>query len=110
MALIREHLLKVAFTTRFCYATVIRRTDPLSQGTEVVSASTLEPEIRELLKKDNKSTSDTHAAALVGRLLAQRALQMDLSSVHFQFARDERYHGKLKALLDSVQESGVQLK
>jgi large subunit ribosomal protein L18 len=110
MALIKEHLLKVAFTNRFCYATIFRRTDPLSQGTEVVSASTFEPELQELLKKDKKSTCDSQAAALVGRVLAQRALQKDLSSVHFQFARDERYHGKLKALLDSVQESGVALK
>lgn len=37
-------------------------------------------------------------------------MQHNLRSVHFQFARDERYHGKLKSLLDSVGEAGLPLK
>ena len=38
-------------------------------------------------------------------------MQHNLRSVHFQFARDERYHGgKLNSLPDSVGEAGLPLK
>jgi large subunit ribosomal protein L18 len=110
MALIKEHLLKIAFTGRFCYASILRRTNPLSDGEQVVTASTLEPEVRQALIADGRSCSDTAAAALVGKLLAERAKQHNVENVHFRFARDERYHGKLKALLDGVREAGLPLK
>jgi ribosomal protein L18 len=110
MALVKEHILKIAFTSRYCYASIVRRTEPLQAGVQVCSASTQEPEVRAALSADKKSCSDTQAAALVGRLIAQRALQHNVSSVHFQLDRDAKYHGKVKSLLDSVREAGLPLK
>jgi large subunit ribosomal protein L18 len=110
MALVKEHLLKIAFTSRFCYASIIFRPDPQRPGTEVCSASTAEPEVRQALIEGKKSCSDTQAAALVGRLIAQRALEQNVDSVHFRYARDQRYNGKLKSMLDSVREGGLPLK
>ena len=108
MALIREHLLKIAFSNKYCYASILRRTDPLSEGSVVVSASTAE--LREELQAEKKSTADKAAAALVGQMIAQRAAQLNIGSVHFQYDRGQRYHGKLKALLDAVTGAGLPLK
>ena len=66
----------------------------------VAAASTLEKELRE--SKGN----DKAAAAVVGKLLAERALAKGIEKVHFD--RNGRpYHGRIAALADGAREGGL---
>lgn len=69
----------------------------------LVSASTLDKEIRDTLK----ATSNAEAAKEVGKLIAKRALAAGVKAVAFDrsgFA----YHGRVKALADAARETGLE--
>ena len=40
------------------------------------------------------------AASVVGKLLAERALAKDVASVHWDRKHGQKYHGKIKAVID----------
>ncbi|BAQ65779.1 50S ribosomal protein L18 [Geminocystis sp. NIES-3709] len=82
------------------YAQVI---DDVSQNT-LVSASTIDKELKE--KFANKSTSNSDASAEVGKLVAQRALAKGIDKVVFDRGGN-LYHGRVKALADAARESGL---
>eukprot|EP00245_Coleochaete_scutata_P010558 TRINITY_DN3729_c0_g2_i1.p1 TRINITY_DN3729_c0_g2~~TRINITY_DN3729_c0_g2_i1.p1 ORF type:complete len:107 (+),score=31.14 TRINITY_DN3729_c0_g2_i1:142-462(+) len=93
--------LKHFFSNNYLYAQVI-----YSPTKEVVAAaSTIEKSLRETLR----STSDKEAAAKVGQLVAERLKAKDLHAVSFTLKRGERYHGKLRSLLDGIVGAGVSL-
>lgn len=71
----------------------------------LVTASSIEKGLKEALQ----STSDKQAAAMVGQTLGQRMLEQSVSAVAFEMKPGERYHGKLRALLDALTEAGVKL-
>lgn len=72
-------------------------------GTTLVSASTLEGELR----KQISSGGNREAAAAVGKLIAQRALEKGYKEVVFD--RGGRlYHGRVAALADGAREAGLQ--
>ncbi len=71
-------------------------------GHTLVSASTLEPELRNTLP----STGNKEAAAAVGRLLAQRALEKGITQVVFDRG-GFKYHGRVAALADAAREAGL---
>jgi len=71
------------------------------KGTTLVSASTLEEEVKV------KSTSSIEGAKAVGALLAQRAKAKGIQNVVFDRS-GYLYHGRVKALADSARESGLQ--
>lgn len=74
-----------------------------SQGKTLVYASSLEPEI----KKQSKSTGNVKAAQLVGKSIAQKALEKKIKRVVFD--RGGRiYHGRVKAVADGARESGLE--
>ena len=75
-----------------------------SVGETLVSASTVDKKVRDKLRGScNKKT-----AALVGELVAQRALEVNIKTVVFD--RGGRiYHGRLKALADAVRSGGVKI-
>ncbi len=75
-----------------------------SVGETIVSASTVDKKVRDKLRGScNKKT-----AALVGELVAQRALEANIKTVVFD--RGGRiYHGRLKALADAVRSGGVKI-
>lgn len=91
--------LAVFRSNRHMYAQVIDDT----VGRTLVSASTLSPELRGVIK----STGSLEAAAQVGTLLARKALEAQVDKVVFDRNR-YRYHGRVKALADAARQSGLQ--
>lgn len=72
-------------------------------GNTLVSASTLQKEVKEKLEK----TNDVEAAAYVGTVIAQRALEKGINTVVFDRG-GYIYHGKVKALADAAREAGLE--
>lgn len=72
------------------------------QGHTVVSASSLDGELRKSLK----SGSDKQAAAAVGKLLAERATKANVYDVVFDRG-PYIYHGRVKALAEAAREGGL---
>lgn len=86
-------------TSRHIYAQVIS-----SDGSKVlVAASTLEKGIANQLKY----TGNIEAATLVGKTVAERAMEKDIKSVAFDRSGFQ-YHGRVKALADAAREAGLQ--
>ena len=71
-------------------------------GKTLLSASTLEKEIRTALKHGG----NLEAAKKVGASLAQKALGKKITTVGFDRA-GYRYHGCVKALADAAREQGL---
>lgn len=80
------------------YAQVI---DDTQQHT-IVSASTLESE----LKSSLGSGANREAATAVGKLIAERLLAKDIKQVVFDRGGN-LYHGRVKALADAAREAGL---
>lgn len=90
--------LSVHRTPRHIYAQIIAP----DGGTVVVTASTLEAEVR----KGTKSTGNIAAAAIVGARLAEKAKAKGIDTVAFDRS-GFRYHGRVKALADAAREAGL---
>lgn len=73
-----------------------------TRGHTLVAASTQDPALRDQLK----GTGNKEAAAAVGRLIAQRALEKGITQVVFDRA-GFRYHGRVAALADAAREAGL---
>ena len=73
-----------------------------SQRHTLVSASTLDPEIRS--KTDGKVK--TSKAELVGFMIAKRALSKGINQVAFDRG-GFKYHGRVKALADAARKGGL---
>ncbi|MBD9387692.1 50S ribosomal protein L18 [Rhizobium sp. CG4] len=71
-------------------------------GTTLASASTLEADLRKSLK----TGADVAAAAVVGKLVAERAGKAGVKDVVFDRGAFI-YHGRVKALADAARESGL---
>ena len=80
------------------YAQVIDDT----KGHTLVSASTLDSE----LKKKLKCLKKTEQARLVGELVAERAKEKGISQVVFDRG-GYKFHGRVKALAEAARESGL---
>jgi len=72
------------------------------QGVTLVSASTLDPEV----KPDIKTGGNIEAAKKVGELVAKRALEKNIEQVVFDRG-GFLYHGRVKALADAAREAGL---
>ncbi|SFQ16175.1 large subunit ribosomal protein L18 [Butyrivibrio proteoclasticus] len=72
-------------------------------GKTIVSASTLEKDI----KAELKNTDDIDAASKVGSVVAQRAMEKGIKAVVFDRG-GYVYHGKVKALADAAREAGLE--
>ncbi|MBF0421504.1 MAG: 50S ribosomal protein L18 [Magnetococcales bacterium] len=81
------------------YAQIIDDT----KGETLVAASTLEKEIREGLK----SCGNVEAAAVVGKVLAGKALEASIKRVVFDRG-GYLYHGRVKALAEAAREAGLE--
>jgi large subunit ribosomal protein L18 len=73
-----------------------------AQGITLVTASTMEKEVREQQKFENKIA----AAAFIGQLLAERAVQKGIKSVVFD-RNGFLYHGRIKAVSDGARKAGL---
>lgn len=74
-----------------------------SQGHTLVSASTVDPAVRKQLK----GLSKTEQAKLVGKILAERAVDQGIRKVAFDRG-GYKYHGRVKALADAAREGGLE--
>ena len=86
-------------TPRHIYAQIIS-----PDGDRVLaSASTLDSDVR----KDVEKTGGAAAAAVVGKVVAERARAAGISRVAFDRS-GFKYHGRVKALADAARESGLE--
>jgi len=84
-------------TPRHIYAQIIA-----AEGDKVLAtASTLETDLR------GGSTGNVEAASAVGKLVAERAVAVGVSSVAFDRS-GFKYHGRVKALADAAREAGLE--
>ena len=71
-------------------------------GNTLVSASTAQKEVKAELEK----TNDVAAAAYVGKIVAERALEKGITTVVFDRG-GFIYQGKVQALADAAREAGL---
>ena len=71
-----------------------------ASGTTLAAASTAEKELK------GGSSSKSEEAAVVGRLLAERAKTAGIERVVFDRA-GFRYHGRIKSLADAARDAGL---
>ena len=90
--------LSVHRTPRHIYAQVIGP----DGGTVLVSASTLESEVR----KGVKYGGNVAAASIVGARIAEKAKAAGIDTVAFDRS-GFRYHGRVQALADAAREAGL---
>jgi large subunit ribosomal protein L18 len=72
------------------------------QGRTLVSASTLDKQLREQIRYGGNKT----AAAAVGKAIAAKALEAGIKEVVFD-RREYKYHGRVAALADAAREAGL---
>ena len=72
----------------------------------LVSASTLEADVRAELAGQTGKGGNATAAALVGKRVAEKALKAGITEVAFDRS-GFRYHGRVKALADAAREAGL---
>jgi len=51
-------------------------------------------------------TRDVSAAGKIGKILGQRLLFKDIPAVSIFMKREQKYHGKVKAVIDGLRDSG----
>jgi len=84
---------------------------PLQQDGHIMcSASTIEKDIKNKLASVSQSASNKEAGALVGSLIAERALGAGITGVEWNPKQSgQRYHGRIKAIVDAMRKSGLPL-
>jgi len=85
-------------TPRHTYAQVIT-----ADALVVASASTLEKEVRAQVSNGG----NTEAAQLIGKLVAERAVEKGISKISFDRSGFQ-YHGRVAALAEAAREAGLQ--
>jgi large subunit ribosomal protein L18 len=90
--------LSVHRTNTHIYAQIIAET-----GDKVIaSASTVEADVR----KTVKNGGNVEAAAVIGKLIAEKAKAAGITTVAFDRS-GYKYHGRIKALADAARENGL---
>ena len=90
--------LSVHRTNTHIYAQIIAET-----GDRVIaSASTVEADVR----KNIKNGGNVEAAAVIGKLIAEKAKKAGVTTVAFDRS-GYKYHGRIKALADAARENGL---
>ncbi len=90
--------LMVHRTSKHIYAQVIS----VDGNKTLASASTTQSEI----KNSVKNTGNIEAAAAVGKIIAEKAMEAGVTSVAFDRS-GFKYHGRVKALADAAREAGL---
>ncbi|KAG6588487.1 hypothetical protein SDJN03_17052, partial [Cucurbita argyrosperma subsp. sororia] len=94
---LKPYVLKMHFTNKYVSAQVIH-----SETATVASAASSQ---EKALRPSMESTRDVAAAAAakIGKLLK------GIPAVCVHLKREQKYHGKIKAVIDSVREAGIKL-
>ncbi|BCG49464.1 50S ribosomal protein L18 [Candidatus Profftella armatura (Diaphorina cf. continua)] len=93
--------LMVHRTNLHIYANII------SPNAEIlISASTLEKEVRLKLNTQSGKGGNISAASIIGRRIAEKALKIGITQVAFDRS-GFRYHGRIKALANAARKIGL---
>jgi large subunit ribosomal protein L18 len=84
---------------RYIYAQVIDD----SAGHTIVSASSVDPEVRTQINGKSK----TESADIIGTIVAKRALDKGVTKVVFDRG-GYQYHGRVKVLADAARKTGLE--
>jgi large subunit ribosomal protein L18 len=95
---LRVNRLSVHRTPQHIYAQIFD-----TQSKVLVSASTLQKDVREGLK----STGNATAAAAVGKAIAEKAKAAGIKQVAFDRS-GFKYHGRIKALAEAARANGLE--
>lgn len=98
---LKPFVLKMHFTNKYVSAQVIHT----PTATVASSASSQEKALRGSLETHR----DVAAAAKIGKILGERLLLNNIPAVSVHLKREQKYHGKVKAVIDSVRGAGVKL-
>ncbi|XP_042050365.1 50S ribosomal protein L18-like [Salvia splendens] len=102
---LKPYVLRMHFTNKYANAQVVHT----PTATVAAAASTQEKALRLAMEKEKESTRDVAAAAKIGRILAQRLQVRNIPAVTVLYNRDQKYHGKVKAVIDQLVNAGVKL-
>ncbi|GER50665.1 50S ribosomal protein L18 [Striga asiatica] len=102
---LKPYVLRLHFTNKFVNAQVVHA----PTATVASAASTQEKALRLSLEKAKDSTRDVSAAAKIGKILGERLLLQNIPAVSVFLKKDQKYHGKVKAVIDSLTKAGVKL-
>ncbi|XP_078445449.1 ribosomal L18p/L5e family protein [Wolffia australiana] len=98
---LKPYVLRMHFTNKYVNVQVIH-----TPTAEVASSASSQ---EKLLRSAMANTRDVAAASMIGKLLGERLLLRGIPAVSIFLKRDQKYHGKVKAVIDSVREAGVKL-
>jgi large subunit ribosomal protein L18 len=101
IAELKVNRLAVHRTNLHIYASIIA-----PDARVLATASTLEPELRQELAGKSGKGGNIAAAALVGKRVAEKALQAGIGEVAFDRS-GFRYHGRIKAVAEAAREAGL---
>lgn len=90
--------LSVHRTNTHIYAQIIAESGDMV----IASASTVEADVR----KNLKNGGNIEAAALIGKLIAEKAVLAGVTTVAFDRS-GYKYHGRIKALAEAARENGL---
>ena len=99
---LRVNRLMVFRSNQHIYASVL----DASGDRVLVTASTVEPELRESLSGSTGKGGNVAAAVAVGRRVAEKALAAGIERVAFDRS-GFKYHGRIKALAEAAREAGL---
>ncbi|KAJ6917080.1 hypothetical protein NC652_019458 [Populus alba x Populus x berolinensis] len=93
---LKPYVLKMHFTNQYVNAQVTH-----SPTATVASAASSQ---EKALRSTMENTRDVAAAAKIGKILGERLLLKDIPAVTVFLNRNQKYHGKVKAVIDSLRE------
>jgi large subunit ribosomal protein L18 len=85
-------------SSKHCYAQIIDD----EAGRTVAAVSTLDKAVKEQVGYGGNKA----AAAVIGKLIAQKAIEAGVKEVVFD-RREYKYHGRVAALADAAREAGL---
>ncbi|KAL6278564.1 hypothetical protein ACE6H2_022165 [Prunus campanulata] len=94
---LKPYVLKMHFTNKYVTAQVIHT----PTATVASSASSQEKALRESME----IRRDVAAAGKIGKILGERLLLKNIPAISVQLKREQKYRGKVKAVVDSVVEA-----
>jgi len=104
---VRRQMMGTAERPRLCVFRSLKHIESQiiddTQGHTLVAASTREPSVREQLGDKDK----TAQAAVVGQVLAERAVAAGIKQVVFDRG-GYLYHGRVKSLAEAAREGGLE--
>ncbi|KAK6784783.1 hypothetical protein RDI58_018238 [Solanum bulbocastanum] len=102
---LKPYVLRMHFTNKYVNAQVVHT----PTATVAASASSQEKGLRLAMVESKENTRDVAAAAKIGKLLGERLQAKGVPAISVFFKKEQRYHGKVKAVIDSVREAGIEL-